>query len=83
MAKNSELDFKETVFRRAEEETKENLQRLLSLKGSQTVDQIHKKLGKLLWEDVGMIRSEEGLLKVRKQIQSLRQGVLDRCLCCG
>ncbi len=73
LAQNSDMDFKEEAFRHAQEETEENLQRLLKLKGSQTVDQIHKKLGKLLWEDVGMIRSEEGLTKVQSQIRSLRK----------
>lgn len=73
LARNSGASFKEEAFKEAEEETKENLQKLLNLKGSQTVEQIHKKLGKLLWEDVGMIRFKEGLTKVQKQIRSLRQ----------
>ena len=73
LAMNSGFDFKEEAFRQVEEETKESLQRLLNLKGTQTVDQIHKKLGKLLWEDVGMIRSEEGLTRVQEQIRLLRQ----------
>ena len=73
LAKNSESVFKQENFKLAEEETKETLQKLLTLKGSQTTEQIHRKLGKLLWEDVGMIRSEKGLTQVQKQIRSLRQ----------
>ena len=73
LAQNPEVFFNKRAFRETEEETKEKIQKLLKLKGSQTVDQIHKKLGKLLWEDVGMIRSEKALIKVREQIASLKQ----------
>ena len=73
LAKHSNVEFKEGAFKEAEEETKEQLQKLLSLKGSQTIEQIHKKLGKLLWEDVGMIRSQKNLTKVKEKICSLRQ----------
>ena len=83
LAQNSGTSFKEEAFREAEEETKENLQKLLKLKGSQTVDQIHKKLGQLLWEDVGMIRSKEGLLKVQESIRSLRQEFWTEALVSG
>ena len=73
LAESSGVSFKEEAFRQAEEETKEHLQKLLQLKGSQTVDQIHKKLGKFLWENVGMIRSLENLNKVKDQIENLRK----------
>ena len=73
LAENSGIDFKKEAFRQTEEETEETLQKLLNLKGTQTSEQIHKKLGKLLWEDVGMVRSEEGLMKVQDEIRSLRQ----------
>ena len=66
-------DFKESLFKQAEEETKDYQQKLLNLKGSQTVDQIHKKLGKILWDYVGMIRNKEGLMKAQKQIHKLRE----------
>ena len=73
LAESSGVSFKGEAFRQAEEETKDHLQKLLQLKGSQTVDQIHKKLGKLLWENVGMIRSQKNLVKVKNQIESLRK----------
>ena len=73
LAQNPESDFKESSFKEAEEETREHLEKLLKLKGSQTVDQIHKKLGKILWEQVGMIRERKELIKAIKDIQSLRE----------
>lgn len=73
LAEHSKGDLTESDLKKAEEESKESLQKLLKLKGSQTVDQIHKKLGKLLWEDVGMIRSEKGLIQVQEKLRNLRQ----------
>ena len=73
LATHSKNDFEDTTFKQAEEETREHLQKLLKLKGSQTVDQIHKKLGKILWEYVGMIRDKQGLIKAQEHIQKLRE----------
>lgn len=56
---------------RAEVEAKVNT--LLGLKGKQTVDDIHKKLGHILWEYCGMARSAEGLTKAKGMIQELRK----------
>ena len=60
-------------FREARERTESRLQKLLSLKGSQTVDQIHRRLGKILWDKAGMIRSQKGLEEARGQVRSLRE----------
>lgn len=73
LAQNDPPDFKESAFKQATEETKEYVEKLLKLKGSQTVDQIHKRLGKILWEHVGMIREKKGLIKAQKEIRSLRK----------
>ena len=73
LAENSDFDFKGVVFKETEEETKSLLKKLLNLKGSQTVDQIHKKMGELLWENVGMIRSQKGLTQVQEKIRALKQ----------
>ena len=73
LAQNPDPDFKTAVFKQAEEETHENIQKLLKLKGSQPVDQIHKKLGKIVWEHVGMIREKEGLIKAKNEIADLRE----------
>ena len=72
LAQNPDSDFNDSDFKEATQEVQEFRDKLLSLKGSQTVDQIHKKLGNILWEEVGMIRQKQGLLKALKEIQSLR-----------
>jgi len=58
-------------------ETVENVDRkittLLSVQGKRTVDDFHKELGQLLWENCGMARSEEGMRKAKETIPALRQ----------
>ncbi len=60
-------------FDEAENEVRKQLGRLMSIRGSQTVDTIHKRLGKIMWEHVGMARNREGLVKAREEIRKLRK----------
>jgi succinate dehydrogenase / fumarate reductase, flavoprotein subunit len=47
--------------------------KLLSIRGSRTVDSFHRELGHIMWDYCGMERSEEGLRKAITQIRDLRQ----------
>ena len=58
---------------KVKKETEDRLKKLLRLKGSQSVDQIHRRLGRILWNFSGMIRSENSLKKALGQIRDLRQ----------
>jgi succinate dehydrogenase / fumarate reductase flavoprotein subunit len=49
------------------------LDRLLSIRGTRTVDSIHRELGTLLWEHCGMARCEVGLRKALERIPELRE----------
>ena len=53
----------EPEFEKAATETKENIKKLLAIKGKQSVDSIHKRLGHIMWEYCGMGRTKEGLEK--------------------
>ena len=46
---------------------------LFSIKGNQTVVSIHKRLGRIMWEYVGMSRNEKGLKKAIEEIDKLRE----------
>ncbi len=46
---------------------------MLAIKGSRTVDDFHKELGKIMWEYVGMARNKEGLEKALIKIPKLRE----------
>jgi succinate dehydrogenase / fumarate reductase flavoprotein subunit len=60
-------------FKKAEEDVKMRIDKLLGINGTKTVDHFHKELGKIMWEDCGMSRNEPDLKKAKKQIQELRE----------
>jgi succinate dehydrogenase / fumarate reductase flavoprotein subunit len=60
-------------FKQAEQEVRDRVQRLLSVKGKRTVDSFHKEIGKLLWDECGMARSKEGLEKAIKRFDEIRE----------
>ena len=61
------------AFDEAEKAVREKIAKLLSIQGKQSVDDIHKKLGHIMWENVGMARTKESLEKAIKEIQALRK----------
>ncbi len=59
-------------FMEAEKATQANLDRLINIKGNQSVESFHRRLGKIMWEYCGMSRNAEGLKKGRQMIRDLR-----------
>ncbi len=59
-------------FEEAEKSARERIEKLMSIKGSKSVDHFHKELGKIMWEHVGMGRNETGLKKAIELIRALR-----------
>lgn len=59
-------------FEEAEKKIKDKIAYLMGLQGKHSVDSIHKKLGNVMWEYVGMARSKEGLEIGIKKIRELR-----------
>ncbi|MCI1779013.1 MAG: fumarate reductase/succinate dehydrogenase flavoprotein subunit [Bacteroidales bacterium] len=70
------IDTNAPEFEEAEKKAKEKINKLLSIKGKKTVDELHKELGNLMWEYVGMARDEKGLKTVISKIEDLRQEFL-------
>ncbi|MCB0552529.1 MAG: fumarate reductase/succinate dehydrogenase flavoprotein subunit [Phaeodactylibacter sp.] len=64
-------DAKEFV--EAENQTRERLEGMINIKGSQSVESFHRRLGKIMWEYCGMARNADGLQKARKMIRELRE----------
>ncbi len=56
-----------------EQAVRERTQKLLSIKGTRTVDSIHRELGRIMWEYCGMARSAEGLKTALDLIPKLRE----------
>ncbi len=65
-------DITAPEFDEAEAKVKAKIEKLMSIKGTETVDEIHKKLGNIMWEHVGMGRTEAGLKEGIKLIRELR-----------
>jgi succinate dehydrogenase flavoprotein subunit len=61
------------AFRDSESTVQSGIDRLLSVKGSKTPRQLHRELGALLWDEVGMARNEAGLKKALGRIPQLRE----------
>ena len=66
-------DINAPEFVEAEKSVKERIAKLFAVKGKETVDSIHKKLGNIMWEYVGMARNEAGLKKGIEEIKALRE----------
>jgi len=60
-------------FAEAENAAKERLGKLMSIKGKQTASSFHKRLGKIMWDYVGMTRNEAGLNKALEMIRDLKE----------
>ncbi len=60
------------AFDEAENKVKERINRLLNIKGTKSPDYFHKKLGHIMWDNVGMGRTKEGLEFALKEIPVLR-----------
>jgi succinate dehydrogenase / fumarate reductase flavoprotein subunit len=60
-------------FREAEACSTTRLERLLAIKGRRTARDIHRQLGKLMWDEVGMSRNEAGLRRALSAIPGLRE----------
>lgn len=60
-------------FDKTEKEVQDTIDKLLGIKGNHTVDSIHKRLGHIMWDYVGMARNKEGLEKAIIEIKKLRK----------
>ncbi|MFA7116195.1 MAG: fumarate reductase/succinate dehydrogenase flavoprotein subunit [Bacteroidales bacterium] len=65
-------DINAPEFVEAEKNVKNRIHKLFAIKGKETVDYYHKKLGDIMWEKVGMARDEKGLKEGISQIAELK-----------
>lgn len=61
------------AFKASREEVALRLNKMLSVKGSRTVDDFHRTLGNIMWQYVGMSRNKAGLEAAIRSIQELRE----------
>ena len=60
-------------FEQAEKEVKEKIAKIMAIKGKRSVDDIHKELGHIMWEYVGMARNEAGLKKAIVELDRIKK----------
>ena len=70
--RTGKINIDSPEFIEAENQVKAGIDRLMNIKGTKTVDHFHRRLGKIIWDKVGMSRDEEGLKWAIAEIQKLR-----------
>jgi len=60
-------------FKKSMADVGELTKKLLSINGKKSVKEFHRELGKVMWENVGMARSEESLKKALTLIPAIRE----------
>jgi succinate dehydrogenase / fumarate reductase flavoprotein subunit len=71
--KASKVDASHAAFREAEQGVQDQVKHLLSINGKRSVDSIYKELGRLMWEECGMARSDASLRRALARIPELRE----------
>ena len=60
-------------FAEAEKAIQDRINKLMSIKGKETVDTIHRKLGHIMWEHIGMARDAKGLQEAIAKLKELKK----------
>ena len=60
-------------FEEAEKSVVNRLEKFIHNKGTKSVDHFHKRLGKVMWDKVGMARNEQGLKEAIEEIKQIRE----------
>jgi succinate dehydrogenase / fumarate reductase flavoprotein subunit len=71
--KTTAIPVTDPAFDAAEKAVSERINKLMSIKGSQTVESSHKRLGKIMWDKCGMARNEQGLKEAIQEIRQLKK----------
>jgi len=61
------------AFKQASDAAQKRIDAVLAVKGHRSIRSIHRELGRLLWDDVGMSRNEAGLRHALQEIPRLRE----------
>jgi len=70
---NKPVETSHPAFEEAEKNVSERIQNLMNIKGKQSVESFHKRLGKIIWDKCGMARNKEGLEQAIREVQALKQ----------
>ncbi len=71
--KPGEVKDDHAEFQKSKDEVKAQIDKLLSINGTKTPSELHRELGKVMWENVGMARSDASLKEALKRIPEIRE----------
>jgi succinate dehydrogenase / fumarate reductase, flavoprotein subunit len=71
--KQEKVSTDQQEFREAEARANERMRKLLAIKGKKTAMELHRELGKVMWEKVGMARTKQSLEQAIARIRELRE----------
>ena len=61
------------AFDEAQKKAQERIEKLMNIRGTESVESFHKRLGKIMWEKCGMARNDKGLREGIEEIRALRK----------
>jgi succinate dehydrogenase / fumarate reductase flavoprotein subunit len=61
------------AFVEAEQKVSDRINTLMNIKGTQSAESMHKRLGKIMWNKCGMARNEQGLKEAIEEIRQLKK----------
>ncbi|MDD2316986.1 MAG: fumarate reductase/succinate dehydrogenase flavoprotein subunit [Desulfobacterales bacterium] len=67
------------AFKESLDQVTQRKEKIMALKGKRTVENIHREMGLILWDNCGMARNEAGLTKAKDQIRALRDEFWQNC----
>jgi succinate dehydrogenase / fumarate reductase flavoprotein subunit len=70
---NKAIETSHPAFEEAEKAVSDRIHQLMNIKGKQSVESFHKRLGKIMWDKCGMARNKEGLEQAIREIQALKK----------
>jgi len=71
--KTGKISTDDPEFEKAEKEVLERLNKFISIKGNTSAEQYHKRLGRIMFNHVGVSRNKEGIAEGIKLIKELRE----------
>lgn len=71
--KTNSIPTDHPAFAEAEKIASDRINKLISIKGKQTVESFHKRLGKIIWDKCGMARTAEGLKQAIQEVRALKE----------
>ncbi|MGK0482579.1 MAG: succinate dehydrogenase / fumarate reductase flavoprotein subunit [Planctomycetota bacterium] len=71
--KLGEVTTDHPAFKEAESSSREMAEKLMNIKGTRSVDSMHRELGNIVWNYCGMERSAAGLEEGKKRVADLRE----------